>query len=145
MSLTFALAAATVVPGPATSFLVDEGHSHDWTTVIGGMTFYDRAYLGSVRAETRSFPLVLMRNLEGPEEERRIASDIKVAIDCAESAIALVEIWVTPKDQSSNGFAVGREGTGPLNFRKVYPQNEERVAPVFRHACGNGWSMEATK
>lgn len=128
------------------SALVHETHRHEWIEVAeasGVPTYLDVAYRGTGEVEGRTYPVVLVRYLRGEPVETAVTVDFRIAIDCKANAMSGLEFNLTSPAQEGTGMRLSKKETLSTPFTPVYPQNEARVAPLFKHACGPDWSMKA--
>ena len=128
------------------SALVPDAHQHDWIEVAnasGVLTYLDVAYRGTGEVGGKTYPVVLVRYLRGERAETALTVDFRIAIDCQANAMSGLEVNRTSAAQEGTGIRLGQKETLSTPFTPVYRQNEARVAPLFKHACGPDWSMKA--
>ncbi len=143
-----ALAYLTVAMAPVgdASPLVPDGHQHEWlevTNASGVPTYLDVAYRSTGDVSGRVYPVVLVRYLRGESVAIAVTLDFRIAIDCEANAMSGLEVNRTSAAQEGTGMRLSQKETLSTPFTSVYPQNEARVAPLFKHACGPDWSMKA--
>ena len=120
-------------------------HRHEWIEAVGASgapAFLDLAYRGSAQIEGRNYPVVLLRYLRGAPVAKAMIVDVRMAIDCEGHAMSGLEISRTTASDDATGMRLSQQETLSVPFTAVYRQNEARVAPLFKHACGPDWSMK---
>ncbi|TRD11849.1 hypothetical protein FGU71_08265 [Erythrobacter insulae] len=140
------LVAAAAAPPGAASDLVPGGHKHEWvevTNASGVPTYLDVAYRGTGDVEGTTYPVVLVRYLRGEPIEAAVIVDFRIAIDCQANAISGLEVNRTTAAREGTSIRLSLKETLSTPFTPVYAQNEARVAPLFKHACGPDWTMKA--
>ncbi len=141
-----ALVATAAAPVGAASDLVPDGHQHEWIAMVSepdNLAFFDLAYRGSADVEGKAYPVVLVRYQRGEPGAEKAIVDFRVAIDCEADAMSGVETYRMTGTVGDTGIRLGQREALSTPFTSVYPQNEARVAPLFKHACGPAWSMKA--
>ncbi len=142
--IVWLLVAAAAGPAAMPSDLAPEEHQPQWIALAvdsGAPAFLDVAYRGAAKIKGRTYPVVLIRTLRPPAAQAEIA-DTLIAIDCQANAMSGLEVSFTSAPDERTGMRVSKKETLSVPFTAVYRQNEARVAPLFKHACGPDWSMK---
>jgi hypothetical protein len=137
---------AAVAQDGVASAIVPDAHRHEWIKVAhssGVPTFLDVAYRGTGNVDGKAYPVVLVRYLRGEPIEKAMIVDVRIAIDCDANAMSGIEVGRTSPAQGGTGMRISKKEALSTPFRPVYPQNEARIEPLFKHACGPDWSMKA--
>lgn len=148
IALLIAPLAAGAAPIASVSDLVPDGHRHEWVEVLapdGNIAFIDVAYSGTAEIAGKIYPLVLLRYQRGQPGEETAIVDVRIGIDCEGNIMAPLDIYRMTGTVGATGMRLGQREALPTRLDRVYPQNEARVAPLFKQACGPDWSMKEAR
>lgn len=129
----FALAFLSLVtPGPDVSPLAEDGHVHDWDPILEGEVPYywlDMAWRGEYREDRAVYPVALVR-MRIEDEDSSFLGDAKMAVNCKDETIGIVEGWAITSDRGE-----GRRKADRVVFDQARDPPDDTDRRIISFAC----------
>ncbi len=150
MTFLFALIALDLAAAELPkSELVPADHAHHWVEIDreikrnAEVMLLDIAEQPDYANETGTFPTALLRGAETKNGGAFYYVDVRVAIDCEASRMAMVALAEPKIDENWPKEPNARLGEfGPLVDENHDSGDEKVLTAMFKHVCGPEWSYE---
>lgn len=132
--------ATAAVPGPETSPLLEERHSHEWAEVYADdewTVWIDPSWEAARDVDGVELPIVLMRKEMTLDGGPPLIADVAMAVDCKSNQMGMAGIWA---DHTESEVMI----EGPNWFEYIAmdyvqkPLGDEDIA-IFQFVCGSTW------
>ena len=124
------------VPGPQTSPLVEERHSHEWVKLFAddeGTLWIDSSWKSSRNVDGVDLPLVLMRTELLLPDEAPFVADLAMAVDCADKRMGIAGAWAEAPD----AMVDGAEWMDDIRMDFAQKPLDDQDVLIFNFVCGS--------
>jgi hypothetical protein len=130
---------ASAVPGPSTSYLMNDDYKHQWLQISAeakGTMWIDLNWRKTYKYEDIDYPSILIRTELKKEGTPFQIGEFALAVDCKGKSMAIHDAW---GEDYADGALYSRP-KGPLEFSFGTEPFDYIDKFLYKHACGPDWT-----